>query len=73
MEKIVRPESMVRITDLALANAFIDEQVELARKKVGDKKVRSRSYAQKTHSSFCCDTKLSKPLREYKRLEMCFY
>ena len=39
MEKIVRPESMVRITDMALANAFIDEQVELARKKIGDKKV----------------------------------
>ncbi len=35
----VRPESMERITTKALADAFIDEQVELVRKQVGDKKV----------------------------------
>ena len=34
-----RPESMERITTIELANAFIDEQVELIRKQVGDKKV----------------------------------
>ena len=34
-----RPENMERITTLALANAFIDEQVALIRKQVGDKKV----------------------------------
>ena len=38
MEKIVRPESMERITTAALAEAFISEQVEEVRKKVGDKK-----------------------------------
>ena len=35
----VRPETMERITTKALADAFIDEQVELVRKQVGDKKV----------------------------------
>jgi len=39
MEKIVRPESMERITTAALAEAFISEQVEEVRKQVGDKKV----------------------------------
>ena len=39
MEKIVRPENMERITTKALADAFIDEQIELVRKQVGDKKV----------------------------------
>ncbi len=34
-----RPENMERITTLPLANAFIDEQVELIRKQVGNKKV----------------------------------
>ena len=34
-----RPDSMERITTKELANAFIDEQVELVRKQVGDKKV----------------------------------
>jgi hypothetical protein len=34
-----RPESMVRITNEALAKAFIDEQVAEIRKQVGDKKV----------------------------------
>ena len=34
-----RPETMQRINTLELANAFIDEQVELIRKQVGDKKV----------------------------------
>ena len=34
-----RPQSMERITTTALANAFIDEQVELIRKQVGNKKV----------------------------------
>ena len=34
-----RPENMQRITTIELANAFIDEQVELIRKQVGDKKV----------------------------------
>ena len=34
-----RPENMERITTIELANAFIDEQVELIRKQVGDKKV----------------------------------
>ncbi len=39
MENNVRPESMARITNFDLANAFIDEQVEAVRKQVGDKKV----------------------------------
>ena len=34
-----RPENMERITTIELANTFIDEQVELIRKQVGDKKV----------------------------------
>ena len=39
MEKIVRPESMARITTPELAKAFIDEQVEAIKAQVGDKKV----------------------------------
>ena len=35
----VRPESMERITNFELANAFIDEQVKAVREQVGDKKV----------------------------------
>ena len=35
----IRPESMTRITNEALAKAFIDEQVAEIRKQVGDKKV----------------------------------
>lgn len=34
-----RPENMERITTIALANAFIDEQVALIREQVGNKKV----------------------------------
>ncbi len=34
-----RPDEMIRITNAALANAFIDEQVAEIRKQVGDKKV----------------------------------
>ena len=34
-----RPDNMVRITTLDLANAFIEEQVKLVREQVGDKKV----------------------------------
>ncbi|MBQ9734636.1 MAG: glutamine-hydrolyzing GMP synthase [Clostridia bacterium] len=34
-----RPETMERITTVELANEFIDEQVKLIRKQVGDKKV----------------------------------
>jgi len=39
MEKIVRPESMERITTKALADAFIEEQVAKVKAQVGDKKV----------------------------------
>jgi len=39
MSTNVRPENMVRITTLELANAFIDEQVAAVRAQVGDKKV----------------------------------
>ncbi len=39
MDSNKRPETMERITTVELANAFIDEQVELIRKQVGDKKV----------------------------------
>ena len=39
MDSNKRPDSMERITNFDLANAFIDEQVELVRKQVGDKKV----------------------------------
>ncbi len=39
MDICVRPESMERITTFELANAFIDEQVELIKNQVGDKKV----------------------------------
>lgn len=35
----VRPADMKRIDNLALANAFIDEQVALLREQIGDKKV----------------------------------
>ncbi len=35
----LRPETMARINTPALANAFIEEQVALVRKQVGDKKV----------------------------------
>ena len=39
MQQVVRPESMARINTEALANKFIDEQVEEIRKQVGDKRV----------------------------------
>ena len=39
MENNVRPESMARITNFDLANAFIEEQVKAVREQVGDKKV----------------------------------
>ena len=39
MKNNVRPESMERITTQTLANAFIEEQIALVRKQVGDKKV----------------------------------
>ena len=39
MNNNVRPESMARINNKALADAFIAEQVELIQKQVGDKKV----------------------------------
>ncbi len=39
MEKIVRPETMERITTLELANAFIEKEVEAVRAQVKDKKV----------------------------------
>ncbi len=39
MNSNVRPESMARITTKELANKFIDEQVELVRKQVGNGKV----------------------------------
>ena len=39
MDCNVRPESMLRITTKELADKFIDEQVELVRRQVGDKKV----------------------------------
>ncbi len=35
----LRPETMARINTPALANAFIDEQVQIVREQVGDKKV----------------------------------
>jgi len=35
----VRPETMARITTLELANAFIEEQLQLLRTQIGDKKV----------------------------------
>ena len=39
MEKIVRPESMERITNFELANKFIDTEVAKVKAQVGDKKV----------------------------------
>ena len=39
MQSNVRPESFIRITTPELAAAFIDEQVQLVREAVGDKKV----------------------------------
>ena len=39
MHNIVRPESFERITNEALANKFIDEQVKIIREQVADKKV----------------------------------
>ena len=39
MSQNLRPESMARITNFELANAFIEEQVAAVRAQVGDKKV----------------------------------
>ena len=39
MQNIVRPEDFKRITNEALANEFIAEQVKLIKEQVGDKKV----------------------------------
>ncbi|MBR7100347.1 MAG: glutamine-hydrolyzing GMP synthase subunit GuaA, partial [Clostridia bacterium] len=39
MDANKRPENMQRIVTQALAQAFIEEQIELVRKQVGDKKV----------------------------------
>ncbi|MDO4650487.1 MAG: glutamine-hydrolyzing GMP synthase [Eubacteriales bacterium] len=39
MAEIRRPDDMVRITTPELADAFIEEQIELVRKQIGDKKV----------------------------------
>ncbi|MBQ7107815.1 MAG: glutamine-hydrolyzing GMP synthase [Clostridia bacterium] len=39
MQENLRPESMERITNFELANAFIEKQVEAVRAQVGDKKV----------------------------------
>ena len=39
MENNVRPESMARITNFDLANAFIESQIKAVREQVGDKKV----------------------------------
>ncbi len=39
MDNNKRPDSMARITNFELANAFIDEQVKAVRQQVGDKKV----------------------------------
>ena len=39
MNSNVRPESMERITNEALANAFIEQQVNELRTQIGDKKV----------------------------------
>ena len=39
MDSNKRPENMQRINNITLANQFIDQQVDLIRKQVGDKKV----------------------------------
>lgn len=39
MDSNKRPDTMERITNVALANAFIDEQIKAVRDQVGDKKV----------------------------------
>ena len=39
MSNNIRPETMERITNFELANAFIEEQIKLVREQVGDKKV----------------------------------
>ena len=39
MEPNVRPETMERITNRALADAFVEEQIAALRKQIGDKKV----------------------------------
>ena len=39
MSNNVRPESMARITNFELANAFIEEQIAQVRAQVGDQKV----------------------------------
>ncbi|MBO7208115.1 MAG: glutamine-hydrolyzing GMP synthase [Clostridia bacterium] len=39
MDSNVRPQDMKRIDNMELANKFIDEQIEIVRKQVGDKKV----------------------------------
>ena len=47
----VRPETMERITNRALADAFIEEQVKEVRAQVGDKKATTSAYDQKTSNS----------------------
>ena len=50
MATSIRPESMARITNFELANAFIEEQIAEVRKQVGDKKVLlARSICQPKH------------------------
>ena len=39
MSTIKRPEGMKRINTAALANAFIDEQIDLLKRQIGDRKV----------------------------------
>ena len=39
MAEIRRPDEMVRITTPERADAFIEEQIDLIKKQVGDKKV----------------------------------
>ncbi|MBQ3115292.1 MAG: glutamine-hydrolyzing GMP synthase [Clostridia bacterium] len=39
MDSNVRPQDMKRIDNIELANQFIDEQIKIVRKQVGDKKV----------------------------------
>ena len=39
MDSNKRPDSMERITNFDLANAFIEEQIKAIREQVGDKKV----------------------------------
>lgn len=56
MSNNVRPETMKRITTPELAGAFIDEQVALVQKQVGNKKSITRTFRRCRLLCCCCSS-----------------